>query len=1045
MGRYNSFSLMAGPELARRFFSKQLTGLVLSVPILLGGWKVASGQTVFLDFNTAGQYTNNFNPWNDATGVNGGNYSFSESPTGGAGGSGEVSVFQSSDTTAAYQSGSWDFSTNGATVIISVLMKANGQTSGNKVQLGLMNVNNNGLNNNAGVAFESYRFVPTAATTWSLREQFRTANTNAVEATLGTLTVSAGEWYKFVVALTNTGPGSFNAGCAVYDYGADGQTPGANLVLISTLVSRTGQDIASTTTTWPALRAFQNGGIDAWDNFLVYTPGSKTSFTVPLTNTTVAVNHNASFRAVADGPGTISYAWYTNGILVNGASGSTYTTTTVSFGYTNVMVIATNPNGAATNQATVTVVQPSVAQVANLPASAIQTLTATLNGQVLATGGDTPTVTIFYGPADGMSNPGAWAQSVGLGLQSGAFAQNVTGLSPNTTYYYAARAVNAAGTTWGAPSASFTTAASNPAVTLTPVLTQHNDNARTGANLAETELNVNDVNTNQFGLVFTRAVDDQIYAQPLVMTNVNIPGKGVHNIVYVATVNDSIYAFDAEDASATTAYWTDSFINPPNIVAPRNTDMTGACGGNYKDFSGNMGIVGAPVIDPAAGTLYVVVRTKEISGLVTNYVQRLHALDITTGNERPNSPVVIAAVNAVAFDPYKQNQRPALLLANGYVYITWSSHCDWQPYHGWVMGYNTSNLLLPPITYNATPSGNQAGIWMSNHGPAADSNGNVYLSTGNGTFDGVSNFGEAFLKLTNDSGTLSLASWFAPYNWNNLNGSDQDLGTGGVLLIPGTSLMLSGGKAGVLYVVNRDNMGGLSGSTTADTNIIQSWSIGSHPIHCGPVWWSGPNGAFAYVWGAASDHLRQYQFTNNAKFNTTVFSQSRTVGGSGQAGGILSLSANGTNAGTGILWASVNTTSDANQAVTAGTLHAYNAQNVTNELWNSDMVPGRDALGNYPKFVAPTVANGKVYMATFSNRLNVYGLLPAPPLTIALSGGNVALTWPTNTFLNYALQGSPNLAPGNWLNVTNGFTVSNGVFQVTIPAKGAATFYRLKR
>jgi hypothetical protein len=240
-------------------------------------------------------------------------------------------------------------------------------------------------------------------------------------------------------------------------------------------------------------------------------------------------------------------------------------------------------------------------------------------------------------------------------------------------------------------------------------------------------------------------------------------------------------------------------------------------------------------------------------------------------------------------------------------------------------------------------------------------------------------------------------------------------------------------------------MGGLSGSTTADTNIVQSWSLGSHAIHCGPVFWKGPTGSFAYVWAASSDRLRQYQFTNNTRFDTNVFARSSTIGGSGQPGGILSLSANGTNAGSGILWAAVNTTANANQAVVAGTLHAYDAQNVATELWNSDMVPGRDALGNYPKFVAPTIANGKVYMATFSNRLNVYGLLPAPPLGISLAGGNVVLTWPTNTFLNYVLQGNTNLTPGNWAPVTNSPVIANGLFQVTIPANAAATFYRLQR
>jgi len=180
-----------------------------------------------------------------------------------------------------------------------------------------------------------------------------------------------------------------------------------------------------------------------------------------------------------------------------------------------------------------------------------------------------------------------------------------------------------------------------PAFADVAVLTQHNNLSHTGANLSETNLTVANVNTNTFGLLGTLPVDDQIYAQPLVMTNVAIPGKGVHNIVFVATVNDTVYAFDADDATATVPYWTNTFVNPPNIVPPNNADMSalGACGGSYNDFSGNMGIVGTPVIDPDAGTIYMVARTKEFG---TTFVQRLHALDIHTGQERANSPVVIA-------------------------------------------------------------------------------------------------------------------------------------------------------------------------------------------------------------------------------------------------------------------------------------------------------------------------------------------------------------------------------------------------------------------
>ena len=262
-------------------------------------------------------------------------------------------------------------------------------------------------------------------------------------------------------------------------------------------------------------------------------------------------------------------------------------------------------------------------------------------------------------------------------------------------------------------------------------------------NLNESFLNVTNVNTNQFGLLFSRNVDDQIYAQPLVMTNVSILGRGTHNLVIVATVNDSVYAFDADNPSVATPYWTTSFINPPNIVAPANTDMSaiGACGGGYQDFSGNIGIVGTPVIDPVAGTIYLVARTKEYG---TNFVQRLHALDVSSGAERPNSPVIITATypgtgdgnvgGVITFDPIRQNQRPGLALVNGTVYISWSSHCDNGPYHGWVIGYDQTTLQRVAV-YNDTPNGSDGGIWMSGQAPAVDASGNLYLAVGNGTVD----------------------------------------------------------------------------------------------------------------------------------------------------------------------------------------------------------------------------------------------------------------------------------------------------------------------
>jgi hypothetical protein len=445
--------------------------------------------------------------------------------------------------------------------------------------------------------------------------------------------------------------------------------------------------------------------------------------------------------------------------------------------------------------------------------------------------------------------------------------------------------------------------------------------------------------------------------------------------------------------------------------------MTGACGGAYKDFSGKMGIVGTPAIDPVAGTMYFVVRTKEFG---STYAQYLHAVDMTTGAERLGSPVLITASapgtgsgsvgGIVSFDPQKNNQRGALVLVNGVVYITWSSHCDWGPYHGWVIGYNASTLLQE-VVFCDTANGSNGGIWMSGQGPAVDPSGNLYLSTGNGSVGTASdrsdltNRGESFLRLTRSGANLNITSFFTPFNWQNLENGDIDLGSAGILLIPGTTRAFSGGKEGKVYLVNRDVMGGLSGSTTADTNILQSFQVtsptGQNDIHGAPVWWDGPDGSYAYIQGE-SDYVRQYKFDRSTGlFVLPQYARSALpawIGG--MPGGISSVSANGTNAGTGILWVSHQYSGDANQAVRPGILRAYDGQNIGTEIWNTQMVPARDAVGQFAKYVPPTIANGKVYLATFSGKLNVYGVLPPGPpriyqqsqTTARYSGESFALT-----------------------------------------------------
>jgi hypothetical protein len=283
--------------------------------------------------------------------------------------------------------------------------------------------------------------------------------------------VEAGHWYKFVVAVTNTSgaSGNVSASCELYDYGTDGLTPSANLITFSTVSSHAAQNIATNTAVWPALRAFEDGGISAWDNFLVFQSNSPPIITLDLTNSAVALGAPATFNALADGPGTITYVWYTNNILASGATGAAYTTPPVSSGFTNVTVVAQNANGSVTNSAIVSEFVAGLPQIESAPATDVQTSSATLGGQVLSTGGVTTTVNLYYGTANAGTNAAGWDNSIALGAETGTFSQAIAGLSPDMTYYYTVNAVNFAGTSWVTPSRRFTTlAVTLPQVTNAP-------------------------------------------------------------------------------------------------------------------------------------------------------------------------------------------------------------------------------------------------------------------------------------------------------------------------------------------------------------------------------------------------------------------------------------------------------------------------------------------------------------------------------------------------------------------------------------------------
>ena len=537
------------------------------------------------------------------------------------------------------------------------------------------------------------------------------------------------------------------------------------------------------------------------------------------------------------------------------------------------------------------------------------------------------------------------------------------------------------------------------------VLTQHNNLYRTGWNNKEIILNTKNVNRRTFGAMFSRTVDDQIYAQPLVVLNAGLPVVGNKNIIIVATVNNSVYAFDADSANVTNPYWQVN-LSPLGSRAVKNTDMTGACGGNYLDFSGNMGIIGTPVIDSLTNTMYVV--SKSVTPAPDSLFQQyLHAIDIITGDEMPNSPILITAqmpgtgdgsvAGILPFNSQTQLQRAGLLLLNGIVYITWASYCDWNPYHGWVIGYDKTSLQQE-IVYNTTPNGNKGGIWMSAAGPSADEAGNIYLAVGNGSV-GVSgdpsdiiNRSESALKLTPTGSGLAVSSFFTPENFPHLDAFDKDFGVTGMLLIPNSNRVITGGKDGKLYVLDRDNMGGYS---STGNNVVQTINVGTNQwvLRSSLAYYKGEQKEYIYSWSEKT-LLHAFPFNRPADTLDVVNAIIGEVPGPrGGNGSFFSLSSNSSIDSTAVLWVNQAANgANANNQVRHGVIRAFSATDVTKELWNSAMNVADDP-GDYSKFNCPTISNGKVYLATFSNKLMAYGLKEPDPMDTCNSV-NIALNKP---------------------------------------------------
>jgi len=513
------------------------------------------------------------------------------------------------------------------------------------------------------------------------------------------------------------------------------------------------------------------------------------------------------------------------------------------------------------------------------------------------------------------------------------------------------------------------------------ILTANGNNERTNSNLQETQLSPATVSASTFGKLGVFPVDGQVYSQPLVVTGLSIAGQGTHNVVFVTTMHNSVYAFDADAMSPVSTLWQVNLgSSVPSVMLY----------GPNGDIANEVGILSTGVIDLQRGVLYVVADVLQ-SGAPVFY---LHALDLATGAERLNGPVALVASvpgtgsgaqadGTVPFDPMQHLQRPGLLLLNNAVYVSFGSHGDMNPYHGWMLSYDASDLSRQLAIYMTTPDGNAGSIWQSGRGPAADSQGNIYVITANGDFDGMRNFSQSFVKVS--AGLSATLDWFTPSNWKSMSDNDFDI-SAGPALVAGTHTLIGADKGGQLYIVNGDAMNQPGGGVIfqASTGSIFNLAV-----------WSLGGSANIYSQGEG-EPVKCFQVTGNTA-NPKPISAALNSIPYGRIG--LTISADGVQDGTGILW---ETTGDY-FAGTPGTLHAFDASNLANELWNSDMNPARDQMSPITKFVAPTVANGKVYVPGNSNAVTVYGLLPPSG-----DGG----IFPSFAMLVNAASYSPAVSPG---------------------------------
>jgi hypothetical protein len=638
-------------------------------------------------------------------------------------------------------------------------------------------------------------------------------------------------------------------------------------------------------------------------------------------------------------------------------------TTGALFATSTFSVICTGAGGTSTPAGATVTITSSAISVS--PRAAGITLTRTRQFTATVTGGGTPVWSV-----DNVAGGNAVVGTIG---SSGLFtAGTAAGLH-----------------TVSAVSGADTATATVGVTDLPGVLTYHNDAARDGANTLEYALTTATVTAGRFGKLKACAVDGAIYAQPLWMPNLTV-SSALHDVVFVATQHDGLYAFDADSASCT-PLWQVSLVD---IIHGGSTGETSVpstlLGSGNGDTVPEVGVTGTPVIDAGSGTLYVL--SKSVNAAHTVYFQRLHAIDVTTGAEKVAPAVVAASVagaasggSTIAFDPRPEGQRAGLSLVNGVVYIAWASHEDQTPYFGWMMGYRiTAGAFTQTAVFNAATNTGKAGIWMSGGAPAADSAGNLYVVTGNGIFD-VPHFdyGDSLLKLT---AGLSVSDTYTPADQSHDNINDADFGSGGAAVLADLTstsgpahLIICGGKSGSIHVLNRDSLGGYD---TGGTKAVQIFSAGS--LFATGAFWNN-----VYYIGRINGPMLAFRFDpSRSLFGTSPSSSTAT--NYGARGGTPSLSSSGST--NGILWAldSAKFCTKESPGCGPAVLHAYDATNLRTELWNSASAAGAaDAAGYAVKFTVPTIANGKVYVGTRGNNiggasgststpgeLDVYGLLP---------------------------------------------------------------------